>query len=123
MVEITPSNDCGNSPKNQFAEQIAIATELRDREFLAGALAPEAEWELENGDTLNGDALSRHLVDSKESCVSLTVEHVVTHGKAGAVNGTLKLKSGSSRRFCHVMEFKNTKCREVVRLVSYGTLR
>lgn len=45
MVEITHSKDCGNSPKNQFAEQIAIAAELRDGEFLAGALAPEAEWE------------------------------------------------------------------------------
>jgi len=27
MVEITGSRDCGNSPKNQFAQDVAIALE------------------------------------------------------------------------------------------------
>ena len=31
MTEIHPSPDCGNSPKNRFAQEIALALETNDR--------------------------------------------------------------------------------------------
>jgi hypothetical protein len=44
-----------------------------------------------------------------EGVVELTIEHVVTYGKAEAVNGTRKLKTGVSTAFCDVYEFSGVK--------------
>lgn len=51
--------------------------------------------------------------------VELTINHVVTHGKAGAVNGTTKLKNGSTRAFCDVYEFSGAKGTAVKEIASY----
>jgi hypothetical protein len=50
---------------------------------------------------------------------TVTIHHVVTHGKAGAVNGTMKLKDGRSRQFCDVHEFTNAKGTSVRAITSY----
>lgn len=120
MAKVHRSSDCGNSPKNQFAEAIAIAVELGDAAYLADALTADSQWERGDGSLLEGDAL-RQALPARAGLVSeLAIDHVVTHGKAGAVNGTLRLQGGEKRRFCHVLEFANTKCDKLRRLISYG---
>lgn len=121
MPKVNRSKDCGNSPKNKFAENIAIYIELSDSASLVEVLAQDAIWELADGASIKGDEVKGHIFASGEKPVSLTVDHVVTHGKAGAVNGTVEVKNGVLKRFCHVIEFSNTKCDRVRRLVSYGS--
>lgn len=123
MSDIQRSRDCGNSPKNQFAENIAISIELGDADFLGEVLAPDAEWELEDGSQLDAEASRSHLEASRQKPDSLVIDHVVTHGKSGAVNGTAEGAGRPTRRFCHVVEFSNTKCDKVRRLISYGGLQ
>jgi hypothetical protein len=118
MSEIIRSNDCGNSPKNKFAEDIALAIELRNVAFLSEALAADASWELPDGSLMKGADMLGHVFPAGEVPDVLTIDHAITHGKVGAVNGTAEVR-GSVRRFCHVIDFSSTKCEKVRRLVSY----
>jgi hypothetical protein len=49
----------------------------------------------------------------------LTIHHVVTHGKAGSVDGILQLQDGGSVAFCDVYEFTNAKGTAVRAITSY----
>jgi hypothetical protein len=49
----------------------------------------------------------------------LTICHVVTHGKAGAVNGAIQFEGGPSREFCDVYGFTNAKGTCVQAITSY----
>ncbi|MHC9510501.1 hypothetical protein [Kangiella sp. M94] len=120
MSKVNRSKDCGNSPKNKFAENIAISIELGDSAFLIEVLSQDALWELPNGSLIKRHEVKDQIDTCREKPVTLTIDHVVTHGKAGAVNGTVKIKSGALKRFCHVIEFSTAKCEKVRRLVSYG---
>jgi len=51
--------------------------------------------------------------------VELTIRHIATHGKAGAVVGNLKFKNGKTSAFCDVYEFSNTKGTSVQEIPSY----
>lgn len=119
MTDITPSPDCGNSPKNKFAEQIAIAMETGDLGFLADVLEESVTWEIGKDDVSGRE----HVLSLKEQAKvpsRLLIDHVVTHGKAGAVNGVAEFdNAGDVRRFCHVLTFTNTKCRTVRRITSF----
>lgn len=121
MTDVTPSSDCGNSPKNQFAEQIAIAMETGDIGFLADVLDDSVTWEV-GGDDVSGrgDVLAKLAQAQVPS--RLLIDHVVTHGKAGAVNGAAEFDSSEDvRRFCHVLTFTNTKCRTIRRITSLSS--
>lgn len=120
MIDITPSRECGNSPKNQFAEQIALALESRDVDILRNALDEHVIWERSDGSISGRDQVVAQL-ENMQRPDGLRVDHVVTHGKAGAVNGVTEFKGTErDRRFCHVLTFTNTKCQTVQRITSFS---
>lgn len=121
MPEVNRSKSCGNSPKSKFAESIAIAIaiELKDQGFLAEVIAPDLVWEMPDGAHLSEADAKSFIELSHETPVVVSIDQVVTHGKAGVVNGVVEMESGSLKRFCHVMEFSNVKCDKVRRFVSY----
>ena len=50
---------------------------------------------------------------------ALSIEHVISHGRSGAVNGIVAF--GEKRRaFCHVYEFSNARGARVSSLTSYS---
>jgi hypothetical protein len=49
----------------------------------------------------------------------LTIRHIATHGKAGAVDGTVRLENGKLRAFCHMYEFSNSKGSAIKEITSY----
>jgi hypothetical protein len=51
---------------------------------------------------------------------NLIIRHVVSHGKAGAVNGISKLKNGKTVAFCEVYEFSGAKGTSVREITSYA---
>lgn len=120
MAQVNRSTDCGNSPKNKMMEDIAIALETRDTDFLSAILASEAVWNHVGGTATTAEAILDQIgVLNKPS--SLIADHVMSHGKVGAVNGTVK-RGKSEQRFCHVIELTSTKCNQVRRIESYGGL-
>ncbi|MEO0862281.1 MAG: hypothetical protein AAFY65_16855 [Pseudomonadota bacterium] len=116
MVKITGSRDCGNSPKNTFAQTIGVAIE--SGEFLDGAFPDDMIWERQGGETVGSEAVKAALANIEQP-VSIVVEHAITHGRAGATSGVATLPDGKTRRYSHVIEFTNTKANKVAKIKSY----
>jgi hypothetical protein len=121
MTRVITSEDCGNSPKNIFVQDLTIALAKRDSKFLLDNVTDDIRWNLVGDKLIEGkDSFARTLEKMKgDKAVQLTVHHVATHGKAGAVNGTTKMKDGKTRAFCDVYEFSNSKGNSVKEITSY----
>jgi hypothetical protein len=118
MTKINRSTDCGNSPKNKLVEDIGIAFELADTDFLSAILDFKAEWNYTNGSKITAEKVLATLTELDKP-VSLTIDHVMSHGKVGAVNGKAKRRE-SEWRFCYVNELTTTKCNRIKRIESFG---
>lgn len=103
MLEVERSADCGNSPKNQFAEALVIALLSRDMATLEAAGASDMGLEQMPG----------------EPPAKIQIEHVVTHGKVGAVSGTITMSDGRSAGFCFVLEFATAKADRLSKVIRY----
>lgn len=121
MTRIIVSPDCGNSPKNIFLRDFTIAFAKGNIKSVLGQVTGDVRWTVIGDWSIQGKeelvgALEPFMNDKP---VELTILHVVTHGKAGAVNGTVKLKSGKVRAFCDVYEFSSARGDRVQEITSY----
>ncbi|RDE10554.1 nuclear transport factor 2 family protein [Pelagibacterium lacus] len=109
MTSVTLSGACGNSPKNAFAEQVAIALVTADAEQLADWLIPDCVAIVSGDEEIHGrEAALGALSDMLGRPDAVTIHHAITHGRTGAVNGTLT--TGKTRiGFCFVLAFRTTK--------------
>lgn len=122
MTEIIRSSDCGNSPKNKFVEDLEVAFARRDTGFLLDSVANDIHWNIVGETPIRGkDALEQAIKSIPQDCevTEITINHVVTHGKVGAVNGIIKRKNVRTCGFCSVYEFSNTKGTNVRDITSY----
>lgn len=117
MTKVNRSTDCGNSPKNKMVEDIAIALEMSDTNFLSAILDSEAIWNNWDGCETVGESIPGELHGQTKPDV-LTIDHVMSHGRVGAVNGHAK-RGRTQQRFCHVIEFTSTKYNKIRRVESY----
>lgn len=118
MTRIIRSADCGNSPKNKIVEDIAVALETRDINFLSTILDYDAVWNYVDGTATTAETILNQ-VSAQDKPTSLTIDRVMSHGKVGAVNGVIS-QGKTKRRFCHVIEFTSVKCNQVRRIESYN---
>jgi hypothetical protein len=121
MTKIIVREDCGNSPKNILVQQITIAIAKRDLKFIHDSVAGDIHWNIVGDRLIDGkEDLTEFLKQLKNDRVaSLTIHHVASHGKAGAVDGIQKLQYGEMLAFCNVYEFGNTKGTLVSEITSY----
>ena len=109
---IKKSKDCGNSPKQQFLQDLTIALACNSLSDLEVFLSQDISWSQSGRAEISGlDTLTNKLKKSPP-VDSLTIHDVVSHGKKGAVRGTYAI-SGKTRNFCHFFEFSNHKYTEV----------
>ncbi|EAQ02717.1 hypothetical protein OB2597_15085 [Pseudooceanicola batsensis HTCC2597] len=114
--EVVTSGDCGNSPKNARAQDIALAL------MGAGTLAPDllaenAVWERPGG-ALSGRARILSALRSEAAPDRIDVDQVVTHGRSGSVSGRYAMGE-SEWLFCHVIRFTTASCKKIAQLVSF----
>lgn len=109
MVHVTGSQDCGNSPKNLFAQNVAIA--LETGEVPAGMLSDDVVW--------HGLDAVRQTMAKRPAVQSLVIDHAISHGKAAMANGIATLTDGTIRRFSHVFDFTSAKGNCVATITSY----
>ena len=111
MTKIIVSEDCGNSPKNILIQQATIAIAKRDVKFIHDSATENIRWNIVGDQLIAGkENLTEFLKQLKNDKVaSLTIHHIASHGKAGAVDGEQKLQTGEMLAFCNVYEFGNTK--------------
>ena len=119
MSRVNRSKDCGNSPKNTFAQDVAIAIEKGDFKALDRILAEDATCSLVDGTEVSRSEFLDSLKTSRSKPATINIDRVVTHGKAGAVDGVSKVGS-AQRGFCHVIHFANAKGDRISRISSYG---
>jgi hypothetical protein len=126
VTKIIRSKDCGNSPKTKFLEELEIALAKRDVGFLLRGITDNVHWNIVGQKSVrSAEELSETLQRmSRDSEVTeIAIHHVVTHGKAGAVNGTKKHKDGKTYDFCTVYEFSNAKGTSVSGITHYAIER
>jgi hypothetical protein len=121
MTKIIANEDCGNSPKNIFVQSVTIAFVKGDTQFLLNSVTEDIRWNIVGGKVIEGKAAFAKALEqrAKHKALELSVGHVLTHGKAGAVNGVLKFKGGVSQSFCDVYEFNGAKGTSIKEITSY----
>ena len=121
MTKVILSEDCGNSPKNIFLTKLTTAFAKGDSKFLLGSVTDDIRWNIVGDKVIAGkDRFAEALKQMKDDkAAALTIDHVATHGKAGAVNGTTSFKNGKARAFCDVYEFSNAKGTVIKEITSY----
>ena len=119
---IIPSTDCGNSPKNTLLQDMAIAFAKRDTDFLSGHVTDDVRWEVVGTPVVVGLAGLIQALKQTDDVAQLTIEHVMSHGRVGAVNGAAQHRANVID-FCHVFEFANAKAERVKSIRSYVIAR
>jgi len=121
MTKVIVSEDCGNSPKNLLVEKTSIALARGDSKFLFDRVTDNIQWNVVGRRLIEG---KENLTDAlekirKDKVAEIIIQHVSTHGRAGAVNGTKKLENGKSFAFCDVYEFSGAKGTSIKGITSY----
>lgn len=117
MVHITGSEDCGNSPKNLFAQDVAIA--LETGQMPQGMLSDGVVWHGLAAKALEGIDAVRQAIAKRPVVTSLVIDHAISHGKVAMANGVATMADGTSRHFSHVFEFTTAKGNCVGMITSY----
>ncbi|WP_257558148.1 hypothetical protein [Sphingobium sp. CFD-2] len=118
MVEITDSSDCGNSPKNRFAQDVAVALETGNPP--TDMLSERVIWFRLHHDAVKGREAVLQAIREQPEVSSIVIEHAISHGRVGMANGLVIFTDGARKRFCHVLDFTNTKGNCVAAINSYG---
>ena len=111
-IKIERSGDCGNSPKQQFLQDFVIAIATADLDQLAQKSAPDISWLRAGHTTRTGQDQFLDAVRDLAPVEQIVIHDVVSHGRKGAVRGTIR-SQGESRLFSQFVEFANTKCTHV----------
>lgn len=92
MTRVNRSKDCGNSPKSKLAEEIPIAMERHDGQFLSAVLDEDAMWELTAGTILKRGDILLLLANQHDMPTIISTDRVVTHGKSGVGKSAIPRK-------------------------------
>ena len=117
-MRISRSGDCGNSPKNQFVEDIAISLADRDASAFEENLTDDFRW-IRAGEAVSRgkDAFLKYL-EEERAAEAIKIFHVSSHGNIGAANGEIARASGDVA-FCHVVEFSSATGSTIKTITSY----
>jgi len=121
MMKIKISTDCGNSPKNLFLRDFSLAFTRGDSSDLLSRISNDfvltvvGERKLQGRQALAGELESLPLNQVRE----VEISHVLSHGKTGAVDGTVALLDGGKLAVCCVFEFSSAKGDRISRIIAY----
>jgi hypothetical protein len=119
--KVIASPGCGNSPKNSLVQAVAIAVETFDHAALSRLVVDDVTWEIPGRHDIEGRSavLERLAASATAQARKVVIRRVLSHGRAGAVDGLVVLASGLTRAFCHVLEFSSAKGQHVSSICSY----
>lgn len=122
MAHIIGGDNCGNSPKSLFLKQFNIDFAEGNVEALLASVTDDIVWRMvAEGKVIEGighfTAVTQKL--AAHPAQRLTFDQIITHGKAGSVNGELTAADGKTYAFCDVYTFRNTKGDQIKSITSY----
>lgn len=109
--------------KNQeLLENFNKAFARSDSDFILDNVADDITWTIIGDKTVEGkeafsEALKKMVVDEP---MDLTINHIITHGKAASVNGEMKASGGVVYAFCDVYKFSGFKNPKITEMTSYA---
>jgi hypothetical protein len=120
-MQIWRSPDCRNSPKNLFIEELAIALTTQDIKGVSSTISDQVRWKVVGRSIARGrqEVITALPKIFPSGASALQIGRVVSHGRGGAVNGTIELNNGEVTEFCHVFGFTNAKGTSVGQITSY----
>lgn len=121
MTKITVSVDCKNAPKKEFLKEINVAFAKGNSEFLAECVTDKIVWNIIGEKKIEGkEKFTEELQKMKAEIASeLILDRILTHGKAGAVSGIIKMQNGKKYAFSDFYEFSGAKIVKVKSITSY----
>lgn len=121
MTQITKSEDCRNSPKNAFMQEVTIGLFVGDKGEFRAALADDVVLRLGDRPSVIGADLVETLAEKRlrERFDAIVIHHAITHGRVGAANG-VATKGATETPFAVVAEFATLKADRIAALNLYG---
>jgi hypothetical protein len=121
LARIIVPADCGNSPKNLLLKKLNIAFAKGQVNVLLKAATDDIVWNILGDKKVEGKkAFAAVLKEMKRTKVErLVIQNIISHGKAGTVNGEMTLASGQTFSFCDVYQFANAKGQAIQSITSY----
>ncbi|WKV13347.1 nuclear transport factor 2 family protein [Marivirga harenae] len=121
MTKIISNLNCGNSPKMGFLMDFNIAFAKGDLEFIADSVTDEIVWNIIGNKKIEGkQKFAEELEKMKSTKVAeLVLNQILSHGKQGAVNGTMKLQKGKEYAFSDFYIFQGAKVAKLKSITSY----
>jgi hypothetical protein len=119
MAKITVKPDCGNAPKMTLLRDFTSAFANGNSDIIIGNLADDIRWEMVGDQTINNKSEAKtKVVEMLDGSIEeLNIDNIVTHGDAGAVQGTMKFRGGQLFSFCDFYNFtshgKNAKIKRI----------
>ncbi|WP_417257844.1 hypothetical protein [Celeribacter sp.] len=118
QTQVRRSAKAAIAPESEAVEQIALAL-MGVGTLPEARLAVTATWDRSDAPCAVGrDVIVAALADN-EAPVSITIDQVVTHGKAGTVSGRLTRDGSGTHLFCHIIRFTTAQCHDIAQLVSF----
>lgn len=114
-MRVKKSKECGNSPKNELAQDIVIALFKGDRDFLGKVVGNGFEWQISTSKVITNVGSTPPEVNG---ATAIEVDLSITHGKSGSVSGVLKTKD-SKKQFSVILEFTSASAKKVQRAINY----
>jgi hypothetical protein len=122
MTKVVRSRDCGNSPKNTLLEDLTIALAKRDTRFLIGVVTEDVRWNVVGRRVVEGRRALVEAIDEtgrRDTVTKIAIDHVVSHGRAGAVDGTMQVAKRTVA-YCNIYEFDSAKGTSVRTITTYA---
>lgn len=121
MPIINVKTDCGNAPKREFLKNFRIAMAEANKDFLLKSVTDDIIWNVIGSKITEGkDSYSNELnnVISNSTRV-LTIHQILSHGKEGAINGTIETETGEIIEFSEFYVFQGAKGAKIKSIITY----
>jgi len=118
-MKVIRSSGCGNSSKQKLVVDMSVALAGADVGIMASLAVPELVWLHIGKKPIEGQDAVLSAIRKSGPATEVAVDRVVSHGRAGAVNGIIT-RSGKHTAFCHMFEFKNAKGTHVKSISTYS---
>ncbi len=107
--------------KEKFLRTFHRAFAENDTGYIMDNITQDISWDIPGDRYVQGkEAFASALKEMKnEGKTKVEIEHVITHGKTAAVNGTVLYENGMSHAFCDIYVFSGFKNPKVKEITSY----
>ena len=120
-MRIQRSGTCGNSPKSTVLEDLAIALSSGDAARITALTTESVTWRSPGQPLADGQAevLAAAMRERPTPASTLVIQHVVSHGRAGAVAASLRYPNQLASDFCLFFTFANARGSAVDTIMTY----